>query len=159
MSGDKPEFEGEGPEKMMREMIAAMKQTQGLPTPYYVVKREELVAHLSERADFWRSEVEEIRSGRRDVSDEVLGLGQVVPRVSLGHLQEVEDLNKEYLDQVKKQIVTKAIREAQDKSRTFAFLSKHVPKSIPEFGIDLHSARVLELIPSDLHSVSYLAGR
>lgn len=164
MSDEKPDYEGEGPEKMMREMMAQFRQSQGLPVPYYAVKREELVAHLAERADFWRSEVEEIKSGRRDIADEIMGQAQIIPRLPinlLGHeaLAERTADEKRMLDTMKEQIRARAIKEAQDKSRTFAFLSKHVPKSVPEFGVDLHAARVLELIPSDLHGASYLAVR
>lgn len=165
MSDEKPDYEGEGPEKMMREMMAQFRQSQGLPVPYYAVKREELVAHLAERADFWRSEVEEIKSGRRDIADEIMGQAQIIPRLPPIHLLDTEDRaklaadEKRMLDTMKEQIRARAIKEAQDKSRTFAFLSKHVPKSVPEFGVDLHAARVLELIPSDLHGASYLAVR
>lgn len=165
MSDDKPEFEGEGPERMMRELMAQLKQSQGLPTPYYVVKREELVAHLADRADFWRSEVEEIKSGRRDVVEEVMGHGQVIPRMprSLQGLKyddppsDTSEFEKQFMAQMKEQLVARAVKDARNKAQTFAFLSKHVPKNIPEFGVDLHSARVIELVPCDLHAMGILA--
>lgn len=171
MADDRPEYEGEGPEKMMRDYMKLLEKS--IPKgPHFapisfVVSRAELVDHFTDREFFYREKAKALETGEVPIEVTLAALemvhgsltGSPAGGVPSGHPigihldpRELEEIAKREIDAYRK----RAIAEARDRARTYAFLLRHLgPGEL--FSLDLYSAATFELVPTAL-SPSMLAG-
>jgi hypothetical protein len=123
---------------IMRQIAAIAERAQPHSAIVFTVTREELIAHFSERAAHYRSEIEELRTGNWEKLREKV--------IAVQGYQRMPGMPPIDTKAVESKLLAYEIEQARAKASLFDFAAKHLAAQ-PAFTVDLATAAHYEIIP------------
>jgi hypothetical protein len=159
MGDDDPKKQWDDTPPWINQILAVFEKQMAKQVPHapitFVIQRDELLAHISERATHFATEARMIESGEKPLGVSAHFEAMLDPSIPIGMRPDLEEKARAEAAEMRvKQLAfykTQVIESLRTRSKTFRFMASHLAKT-EAFTLDMGTAQWLDLVPPELHS-------